>query len=302
MTRSLPVSHSCNSRSGDEDVARSALRASVHTLCIIGGLLLIGLLGLAGPAAAQSSAPSSVSVPEEEQAATDERTALPTRRPDGAALMHVVGESTFLYNRPDSTAPVRRLPVRAPLHRQECEEGWCRVRTDDGRTGHVPEDAVSNVWIRVSKAERRVYLYRGPVLDTTFKADVGYNTFSDKKRQGSEARRDHWRTPEGVFYIVRKNPSSSFYKALVLNYPTIDDAERGRQNDLISEAEHDAIVDAQRNFEMPPMDTDLGGWIEIHGEGTGAATTWTEGCVAVRNQDMDRLWASVPVGTPVLVE
>lgn len=303
MTRNRPASIVCNGRSGGHGPSRNARRVPLWDLCLIGGLLLIGLLGLAGPAAAQSSVPSSVALPEaEERSSADEQGALPTRRPEGAALVHVVGESTFLYNRPDSTAPVRRLPVRAPLHRQECDAGWCRVRTDDGRTGHVPESAVSNVWIRVSKAERRVYLYRGPVLDATFKADVGYNTFSDKKQQGSEVRRDHWRTPEGVFYIVRKNPSSSFHKALVFNYPTIDDAERGLQNDLISEAEYNAIVEAQRNFQVPPMDTDLGGWIEIHGEGTGAATTWTQGCVAVRNQDMNRLWASVPVGTPVLVE
>ena len=266
--------------------------------------LLVGLLGLVGPVAGQQSAPPSApataALPGADEA-TD-ATALPTHRPDDAALSHVVGDATLLYNRPDSTAPVRRLPVRTPLQRQSCEEGWCRVRTDDGRTGHVPETAISNVWIRVSKAARRVYLYRGPELAATFKADVGYNTFSDKKRQGSETLRDHWRTPEGTFYIVRKNPSSSFYKALVLNYPTIADAERGLQQDLISESEYEAIVEAQRDFRMPPMGTDLGGWIEIHGEGTGAATTWTQGCVAVRNRDMNRLWPTVKVGTPVLVE
>jgi hypothetical protein len=50
------------------------------------------------------------------------------------------------------------------------------------------------------------------------------------------------------------------------------------------------------------MDTDLGGWIEIHGDGTGSATTWTQGCVAVRNGAMDVLWEQVRVGTPVLIE
>jgi hypothetical protein len=50
------------------------------------------------------------------------------------------------------------------------------------------------------------------------------------------------------------------------------------------------------------MGTDLGGWIEIHGDGTGAATAWTQGCVAVRNGAMDVLWDQVRVGTPVLIE
>jgi L,D-peptidoglycan transpeptidase YkuD (ErfK/YbiS/YcfS/YnhG family) len=50
------------------------------------------------------------------------------------------------------------------------------------------------------------------------------------------------------------------------------------------------------------MDTDLGGWIEIHGDGTGDATAWTQGCVAIRNAAMDVIWDHVRVGTPVLVE
>jgi pyruvate,water dikinase len=36
--------------------------------------------------------------------------------------------------------------------------------------------------------------------------------------------------------------------------------------------------------------------------GTGDATAWTQGCVAVPNPAMDRLWSLVRVGTPVLVE
>lgn len=269
-------------------------------------VLVVGLLVGAGSVAAQEASPpplpDAAGLPASEEGSAAEDAALPTHRPAGAALAHVVGDATLLYNRPDSTTPVRRLPIRTPLRRLDCTETWCQVRTDDGRVGHVPTAAISNVWIRVSKAQRRVYLYRGPTLAATFKADVGYNTFSDKKRQGSEVLRDHWRTPEGVFYVVHKNPSSSFYKALVLNYPTAADAKRGLRRDLISRSEYEAIVEAQRDFRMPPMDTDLGGWIELHGEGTGAATTWTQGCVAVRNQDMNRLWSVVEVGTPVLIE
>jgi lipoprotein-anchoring transpeptidase ErfK/SrfK len=50
------------------------------------------------------------------------------------------------------------------------------------------------------------------------------------------------------------------------------------------------------------MNTKLGGWIEIHGDGTGAATNWTQGCVALHNRDMNTLWWWAEVGTPVRVE
>lgn len=192
--------------------------------------------------------------------------------------------------------------MRTPVTRLGCADGWCRVRTENGRIGYLPSSVLSNVWIRVSKAKRRVYLYRGPELVNTFQADLGFNSFSDKRRRGGLSRRDHWRTPEGAFYVVHKNPQSQFYKALVLNYPTVEDARRGLKQDLISRHQFDAIKKAQEEYRIPPMNTALGGWIEIHGDGTGRATTWTQGCVAVRNRDMNVLWSKVRVGTPVLVE
>jgi hypothetical protein len=267
-------------------------------------IVLLGLvLGGGGAAQAQTSVGADQGAPRPSPVRPD-AAASGGDNAEGAsaALAHIVERSAILYNRPDSAAPVSRLPVRTPLHRQQCRGGWCRVRTDAGQRGYVSEAAVSSVWIRVSKAQRRVFLYRGPELLEVFEADVGYNTFSDKKRRGSRTLRDHWRTPQGVFYVVKKNPESRFYKALVLNYPTTADARRGLEQGLISKAQYEAIAAAQADFRMPPMDTKLGGWIELHGTGTGAATTWTQGCVAVTNDHMDRLWTMVEKGTPVLIE
>jgi len=133
-------------------------------------------------------------------------------------------------------------------------------------------------------------------------ADFGFNAYSDKERRGSEGERDHWRTPEGTFFVVRKNPYSQFYKAFLLNYPNAEDAERGLRTGLISKRQHDAIMAADRASRVPPMNTLLGGMIEIHGEGTGLSTNWTQGCVAVENSQMDRLWDWVPEGAPVIIE
>ncbi len=273
-------------------------------------VLTVGLLLLPGDGYAQSAVRSPASVPTIDTDTTAARGSAPAserpsralRAPEDADLFYVSGEDAMLYNRPDSTAPVGRLAVRTPVTRLECPGAWCRVQTDAGRTGYLPRHTISNVWIRVSKADRRVYVYRGPTLARTFKADFGYNAFSDKQQRGSTRERDHWRTPEGTFYVVRRNPNSQFHKALVLNYPTAEDAYRGLRRGLISRGEYEQIVEAQRAFEMPPMNTDLGGWIEIHGDGTGAATNWTQGCVALRNRDMDALWWWAEVGTPVLVE
>jgi len=265
-------------------------------------LLLLGLIGGLSPATAQlSAAPDSVGV--SPPTASGAPTATPERdRARATSLFYVAEESTTLHNLPDSDAPVGQLPMRTAVTRLKCEAERCRVRTDEGRIGYVAASALSNAWIRVSKEQRRVYLYRGTTLVHAFDADMAYNSFSDKKRNGAQERPDHWRTPEGSFYVVHKNQESQFYKALVLNYPKVEDARRGLESGLISRSQYEAIKQAQEEQRMPPMGTDLGGWIEIHGDGTGAATAWTQGCVAVRNGAMDVLWNQVRVGTPVLIE
>ncbi len=267
-------------------------------------LLVLGFLVGPRPAAAQLSAPIDTvqGLPSTADRASAASSPLRANAPEASALFYVAGDATTLHNLPDTDAPVGRLPMRTPVTRLGCSGERCRVRTDDGREGYVSAAALSNAWIRVSKSKRRLYLYHGRTLVNTFRADMAYNSFADKKRNGGEGRRDHWRTPEGTFYVVHKNADSQFYKALVLNYPKVEDARRGLKNGLISRSQFEAIKQAQEEHRMPPMGTDLGGWIEIHGDGTGDATAWTQGCVAVQNPVMDALWRQVRVGTPVLVE
>lgn len=221
---------------------------------------------------------------------------------DALPLYYAVERGATIYSAPDTGRPYIALKFREPVYRLDERGGWLLVKTQDGAQGYVRSSAVSNVWIRVSKANRTVYVYRGTDLIEKFPADFGYNVFADKEKRGSSTEPDHWRTPEGVFYVVNKNPRSQYYRALVLNYPTAEDAERGLREKLISEKQYHAIVKAEEDFQPPPMNTGLGGWIEIHGKGTGVGANWTQGCVAVRDVHIDRIWRWAKVGTPVLIE
>ncbi len=224
------------------------------------------------------------------------------REEGGDDLYYVIERGATLYSRADEGFPYVQLKFREPVYLIRKEGGWSRVRTRDGAQGYVPAHYIDNTWIRVSKSKQTVYLYRGTELVKQVPADLGYNAFADKERRGNLKERDHWRTPEGVFSIVKKNPRSQFYKAFVLSYPTAEDAERGLREGLISAAEYAAIVRAEAEGVVPPMHTALGGMIEIHGSGTGARNNWTQGCIAVRNDQMDELYEMVFVGTPVLIE
>lgn len=217
-------------------------------------------------------------------------------------LYYAVERNAIVYSAPDSSKPSFEIKLREPVVMLRDLEGWMQIRTEDGSVGYVSAHAVSNVWMRVSKKSRTLFVYRGTELVREIAADFGYNAFANKVKRGSLQEPDHWRTPDGVFYVVRKNPRSQFYKAFVLNYPTAKDAERGREQNLISQAQYDAIVRAEEEVRMPPMNTALGGFIEIHGRGTGAGINWTQGCVAVHDYEIDHIWQLAQVGTPVLIE
>ena len=219
-----------------------------------------------------------------------------------APLYYIINETATVYRSADTSQPYLELDFREPVRVIDDEFVWARVRTMGGAVGYIKEAALSNIWVHISKRDKQLKIYRGGHLAATYAADFGTNDFLDKERQGSALRPDHWRTPEGVYYVTEKNPESTFYKALVLNYPTAEDARRGIREGIISHEEYEAIIDAQESHTSPPMNTALGGWIEIHGEGSGAGLNWTHGCVAIHNSAMDKMWNWITVGTPVLIE
>ena len=221
---------------------------------------------------------------------------------DPTLVHYVTASRATLYRDAAAKQPYVDLRFREPVFVQGAEGALREVRTRDGARGYVPADALSNVWIHIRKQARTLYVYRGGELAFELPIDLGFNGFADKERRGSESNPDDWRTPDGTFYVARKNPHSKFYRAFVINYPNAEDAARGLQQGLITQAQYEAIVRAEERFEVPPMNTALGGMIEIHGHGTGARADWTQGCVAVKDEHMDALWSLVTVGTPVVIE
>ena len=147
--------------------------------------------------------------------------------------------------------------------------------------------------IRIRKSARVLEVYDGPRLVKTFPVVLGFSPELDKEVEGDG------RTPEGEFYVFTKNPKSRFHLSIGLSYPSPEDAERGFAGGLISEEERDSIINAARDKSTPPQKTKLGGEIYIHGGGT--ASDWTDGCIALENEEMSELFAAVPVGTKVTV-
>ncbi len=135
--------------------------------------------------------------------------------------------------------------------------------------------------IIVDKFSRELMLYQGGVLKEKYEVDLGKNWMSEKNQQGDKS------TPEGNYKIIDKkhNGRSCYHKALLLNYPNEEDKRRFAMN------KKKGIVSSYRG---------IGNLIEIHGEG-GKGADWTEGCIALSNKEMDKLYAKCAVGTPVTI-
>ena len=153
---------------------------------------------------------------------------------------------------------------------------------------------IKNPRIVVYKTARKLELYSDKTLVRTYRVGLGFSPVADKVREGDGA------TPEGDFYVFVKNNKSAYYLSLGVSYPNVEDAERGLRDGLITKAQYQTIVDAQRRKVGPPQYTKLGGLIYIHGN--GASSDWTWGCVALENEDMKELFDSVVVGTPVSIK
>jgi len=135
--------------------------------------------------------------------------------------------------------------------------------------------------IVISKADRRLILYRNgrPVL--SYPVRLGYNGMLEKRYQGDGA------TPEGLYHVSRKRDQGQtlFYKALLLDYPNSEDRRRFQQ----------AIKTGR-----VPKGAFIGGQIEIHGSGDDLLSQ-TLGCIQVENAHMDALFNAVEAGTPVTI-
>ncbi len=94
-----------------------------------------------------------------------------------------------------------------------------------------------------------------------------------------------------------------------LDYPNLLDAWYGYKNEVITATEFKEIATAFKNKQIPPQDTKLGGYIGIHGLGVTTeqkilihkGNNWTEGCIALTNEQINDLRQYVSIGTKVVI-
>jgi murein L,D-transpeptidase YafK len=130
----------------------------------------------------------------------------------------------------------------------------------------------------VHKAERRLLLFHGQTMVRSYKIALGLNPEGQKEREGD------FRTPEGHYSLVRRNPRSDFFLSIQVSYPNDTDMQRARKNHWRA-----------------------GGSIMIHGlpnqlkhePSFYESRDWTDGCIALSNADMVEVWLLTPDNAPI---
>lgn len=136
-----------------------------------------------------------------------------------------------------------------------------------------------------------------------------YHIASGKGGKGTKRRRGDSKTPIGTYRISSFKESSRFHYFIQLDYPNLMDAWYGYKNQTIDANDFKRIASAYKKREAPPQDTELGGFIGIHGLGVTdekkltihQELNWTEGCIALTNEEVNDLRNFIDVGTPVII-
>lgn len=130
----------------------------------------------------------------------------------------------------------------------------------------------------VDKSERKLMAYSNGKLVKTYTVSLGGQPEGHKESEGDK------KTPEGHYFINAKNPNSGYHKNLGISYPNKEDIKKAKQ--LGQPAGGDVKIHALKNGR---------GFIgKLH-----RWSDWTLGCIAVTNEEIDELYSSVKVGTPI---
>jgi lipoprotein-anchoring transpeptidase ErfK/SrfK len=145
---------------------------------------------------------------------------------------------------------------------------------------------VGAVRIVVDKSNYELYVYDSQGWFATYPVVFGNSSLDDKKMEGDK------NTPEGSFKIVNKRVHDKWDRYMGLDYPTKESLEK---------------FTARKKRGEIPSSASPGGGIGIHGTWPNEDyqvdryKNWTNGCISLKNSDVQDLYSYVPIGTPITI-
>ncbi len=151
------------------------------------------------------------------------------------------------------------------------------IHNNSKSTPSIPDTTIIDK-VFVDKSARVLQLLSGDTVIKSYHIALGGNPIGHKQQQGDK------RTPSGSYTLDYKNEKSKFYRSIHISYPNAADKAHAKK-----------------------MGINPGGDIMIHGQKNGSGhlasvnqlRDWTEGCIAVTDEEMDEIMAMVKVGTAI---
>lgn len=136
-------------------------------------------------------------------------------------------------------------------------------------------------YILVEKSKRKMNVFSKGELLKTYTISLGDNPIGHKEYEGDE------KTPEGIYTINAKNPLGGYHKNLGISYPNNEDRKHAKE-----------------------LGKPVGGDVKIHSLKNGRGfigkfqrwKDWTNGCIAVTNDEMDELYNSTATNTTIEIK
>jgi len=147
----------------------------------------------------------------------------------------------------------------------------------------------NDIWIDVNTSEYTLTVMKGDTVQEEFR-NIAIGRFGTTY---FKAKNDD-KTPLGEFRIGWINNNSRYYRFFGLDYPNRETANRALKENKINKETWRSILRASNTERTPPQNTSLGGHIGIHGIGMGDRGihdqfNWTNGCIAITNEQIDQI-------------
>ncbi len=148
-------------------------------------------------------------------------------------------------------------------------------------------DSNASYYVVIDKSSYELIVYDAKGWLVKYPVVFGNNDLGDKLYEGDR------KTPEGTFTIVSKRVHSKWNRFMLLDYPTQEDYEK---------------FNLRKARGIIPANAKIGGGIGIHGTwphedyAVDRYDNWTEGCISLKNKDIQELFNYLPIGTRVTIK
>jgi murein L,D-transpeptidase YafK len=135
----------------------------------------------------------------------------------------------------------------------------------------------------VKKSTRMLYLSANGVIFNKYHISLGAVPIGAKEMEGD------MKTPEGIYILDWRQPSKLYNKSIHISYPNKKDIARAKELN-VSTGGMIMIHGTPSHWSLSPF----GNWLPM-------LLDWTEGCIAMSNDDMEEVWVQTQNGTPIYI-